>query len=84
VIGTVLGVAVIVVATQTLRAPLDATSRRWMIALLAVVMLQYLLGVFTLILAVPVALGVTHQAMAMILFGIWLMSVHHARQLRGT
>jgi heme A synthase len=46
------------------------------------VALQYLLGVLTLIHVVPVALGVTHQAMAMVLFGVWLLAVHHTRELR--
>ncbi len=82
VIGTVLALAVVVVAWQTLTAPLDRRSRRLAIALLAVVMIQYLLGVFTLIHAVPVALGVAHQAMAMLLFGVWIAAVHHARALR--
>jgi heme a synthase len=40
---------------------------------------QYLLGVFTLLLVVPVWLGVTHQAAAMILFGIWLVWAHRVR-----
>ncbi len=82
VIGTVLGVAVLVVVWQTLIAQLDQLSRRFAIALLGAVMIQYLLGVFTLVQAVPVALGVTHQAMAMVLFGIWVLAVHHARRLR--
>jgi heme a synthase len=37
---------------------------------------QYLLGVLTLLLVVPVWLGVTHQAAAMVLAGIWLWWVH--------
>ena len=82
VIGTVLGVAVLVVVWQTLTAQLDQLSRRFAIAILGAVSIQYLLGVFTLVQAVPVALGVTHQAMAMLLFGIWVMAVHHARGLR--
>jgi cytochrome c oxidase assembly protein subunit 15 len=81
VIGTVLGIATLFVGWQTLKAPLDQTSRRWAIALITVVLLQYLLGVFTLINAVPVALGVTHQAVAMVLFGVWVAAVHHARGL---
>ena len=82
VIGTVLGIAVIVVVWQTLTAPLDQKSRRLALTLLAAVMLQYVLGVLTLLHAVPVSLGVSHQAMAMVLFGIWIMAVHQSRQLR--
>ena len=31
----------------------------------------------TLLFLVPVALGVTHQATAMIVFGVWLAWLHH-------
>ena len=82
VIGTLLGLGVAVFVWQTLTAPLDQTSRRFAIVLLCTVLGQYLLGVFTLVNAVPVALGVTHQAMAMILFGVWVLAAHHARGLR--
>ncbi len=82
VLGTLLGVAVLVYVWQTLTARLDRTSRRYALALLGIVSVQYLLGVFTLIKAVPVTLGVTHQATAMLLFGLWLMALHHARLLR--
>lgn len=82
VIGTVLALGVIVVVWQTLAAPLDRTSRRLAIGLLITVLAQYLLGVLTLVNAVPVALGVTHQALAMVLFGVWVLAAHHARGLR--
>jgi len=80
-LGTVLALAVIALATHMLRAPLDRATRRFALALLAIVGVQYLLGVLTLVNAVPVALAVTHQAMAMVLFGAWVMIVHHARGL---
>jgi heme a synthase len=40
---------------------------------------QFALGVLTLLLAVPVTLGVVHQAMAMLLFGVWLVWLHRLR-----
>jgi heme a synthase len=82
VIGTLLGIAVLFVSWRTLNTQLDRTSRRYAVALMLAVLLQYVLGVLTLVNAVPVALGVMHQAMAMILFGIWVTAVHHARTLR--
>jgi heme a synthase len=83
VIGTVLGLAIIAFVGWVLQAPLDRTTRRLALALLLLTTVQYVLGVFTLLNAVPVLLGVTHQAMAMILFATWLIMLHHSRQLRG-
>lgn len=60
---------------------LDQASRTLNGALAGLVALQYLLGVATLILIVPVSLGVTHQAAAMILVGLWLYWLHHAQHL---
>ena len=82
VLGTVLALAVIGVFVRTRRNDLDHGSRSFAAAMLALIIVQYLLGVLTLIKAVPVALGVTHQATAMVVFGIWVMWLHHTRQLR--
>jgi heme a synthase len=82
VLGTVLGVAAIALFLRVLRSDADPVSRRFNVALLGLVLAQYLLGVLTLIYHVPVSLGVAHQAMAMVIFGVWLMWVHHARELR--
>ena len=81
VLGTVLTLAIVVVAWQTRTAQLGHTARRFAAALLLIVGGQYLLGVLTLLHAVPVALGVAHQATALLLFGVWLGAVHHAKQL---
>jgi cytochrome c oxidase assembly protein subunit 15 len=81
VLGTLLALGVMALAWHMLRAPLDRTARRYGWLLLTVVSVQYLLGVLTLVNAVPVALGVTHQAVALVLFGIWVAASHHAREL---
>lgn len=79
VLGTVLLVGAAAVHGRLGAVPgVDRTSRRmgaWFLGLLAV---QYLLGVITLILAVPVSLGVAHQAVALILTGVWVVWMHHA------
>ncbi|MEX2531288.1 MAG: COX15/CtaA family protein [Gemmatimonadota bacterium] len=63
------------------RAPdLDSHARLLNPALFGMIGAQYLLGVLTLLLVVPVWLGVTHQAMAMILVGVWLVWVHSVRE----
>ena len=59
----------------------DRASRRYAGALTGVVATQYALGIATLLLAVPVSLGVIHQATAMVLFGVWLAWLH--RVVRG-
>lgn len=81
VIGTLLALAVVAVCVPLLRRPVDAGSRRFAGAMLALMLLQYLLGVLTLLLRVPVALGVAHQALAMVIFGLWVAWLHHARHL---
>jgi heme a synthase len=52
-------------------------------AFLWLILAQVGLGIATLILAVPVVLGVAHQAMAMVIFGIWLAWLHSVHNLRG-
>jgi heme a synthase len=81
VLGTLLGVAVLLFFFQVLRAGVDAVSRRLNATLLALMAVQYVLGVLTLIYFVPVTLGVMHQGMAMILFGVWVGWTHHVRNL---
>ncbi len=58
---------------------LPVRSRRAVDALLAVVLLQFGLGVSTLLLAVPVPLGVAHQAGALLLFTAALVAHHSLR-----
>lgn len=50
-------------------------------ALLHTAVLQVALGITTLILAVPIVLGATHQAVAMLLFTVTLYLVHALRRV---
>jgi heme a synthase len=52
-------------------------------AFLWLIVAQFGLGVSTLLLAVPVVLGVAHQAMAMVIFGVWLDWLHRVHNMRG-
>jgi cytochrome c oxidase assembly protein subunit 15 len=81
-LGTLLGLAAIGLFFAVRRAPADAHSQRLNGVLLALIVVQYALGVLTLIRFVPVSLAVTHQATALIVFGAWLWWVHHVRNLR--
>jgi cytochrome c oxidase assembly protein subunit 15 len=79
VLGTVLALAVVGVFVQAIRGGADPTTRRYAAAFLGLTAVQYLLGVLTVIWVVPVAIAVTHQAVALILFGVWIAWAHHLR-----
>jgi cytochrome c oxidase assembly protein subunit 15 len=81
VLGTVLGLVVIGVWLMVRRSDADRHSRRLNTAFLVGILVQYLLGVLTLIYFVPVSLAVIHQATAMVLFGVWVWWWHHVREL---
>jgi heme a synthase len=81
VLGTVLALAVLAMFIQVARATVDTLSRRLNGTMLALMAAQYLLGVLTLIYFVPVTLGVIHQGMAMVIFGVWIVWLHHVRTM---
>jgi heme a synthase len=76
VIGTVLLLLVIGFFAGVRRRVSDVRQLRYNTAFLSLIGVQYALGVATLLMFVPVSLGVIHQATAMILFGIWLAWLH--------
>jgi heme a synthase len=55
------------------------SSRRIVNLLLLTGIAQVLLGIFTLVLAVPISLGVLHQLVAVVLFGLAVLTVHQLR-----
>lgn len=81
VIGTLLALAVLVFVVRALRAGLDPRSRTHALVLLALMAVQYALGVLTLIYYVPIPLAAAHQATALVLFLAWVSWLHHARNL---
>mgnify|MGYP001095154975 CR=1 FL=1 len=81
VLGTLLALVVLGFYVQVRRSDADAGSRRLNGVFLVLILVQYLLGVLTLLYFVPVALAVIHQAAAMVLFGVWVWWWHHAREL---
>ena len=83
VIGTVLLLAVVYLGVRVLGRVRDPVSRRYAAAFTALMAVQYGLGIATLLLVVPVSLGVIHQATAMILFGVWLAWLHHVVRSRA-
>jgi cytochrome c oxidase assembly protein subunit 15 len=81
VLGTLLLIVVIGFALKAKALQLDPRTARYAKVFLLTVVLQYALGIATLLLAVPVALGVLHQTVALLLFGLWLSMLHRTRQL---
>ncbi len=75
-LGTLLLVMVIYIWARVMFSSVDHTLKWWGVALLGIVLLQYLLGVFTLLYHVPISLGVIHQAAAMLLFGVVIGFYH--------
>lgn len=76
-LGTLLALLIIGLWIKTKFSPTEKELSRRVDILLGVILIQYLLGVFTLLYQVPVALGVIHQAMAMILWIAWLVYFHY-------
>jgi cytochrome c oxidase assembly protein subunit 15 len=72
--------SVLVLWGASWRVALPPRSRRGMNALLAAVLLQFGLGVSTLLNAVPLSLGVAHQAGALLLFTAALVAHHSLRE----
>jgi heme a synthase len=79
VLGTLLAVATIWLYVVATRQQSDPLSRRFGATLLLLMAVQYTLGIATLLYAVPVTLGVIHQAAAMVIFGVWISWLHHLR-----
>jgi len=70
---------VVVFWTKARNAGLPKRARIGVNALLHTVVLQILLGIATLLMAVPVVLGVAHQAVALLLFTVALFTMHALR-----
>jgi cytochrome c oxidase assembly protein subunit 15 len=80
-LGTLLALAVVGLFLVVARQKTDRLTRRLNVAFATLIGAQYLLGVLTLLYFVPVTLGVIHQATAMVIFGVWVVWMHHVRHL---
>lgn len=59
---------------------ISSIQRKSLIAMIIVVFVQFLLGIFTLLYAVPVVLGVVHQAGAFLLLGTVVFTLFQFRK----
>ena len=80
-LGTLLLAAAWVLQRRVRQLKMDPASRLLSAALLSAVAAQYALGVMTLVYSVPMGLALAHQAMAALLVGLWVVTVHHVRHL---
>ena len=78
--GTLLVLISLVIWIRAFMLKTNFNLKMWALSLLAVLLIQYAVGVFTLIYHVPLWLGVLHQALAMVLFGVALGLVHFLRK----
>lgn len=78
-LGTALLLASLGFVLSVRGAGVDARALRPGRAFALLVVAQYALGVATLLLVVPVALGVLHQALAVVMLGVWLVWLHRVR-----
>jgi cytochrome c oxidase assembly protein subunit 15 len=72
---------VIFLLIKSTRFELNSTQKRSLVALVVIVFFQFFLGVFTLLYAVPVWLGVTHQVGAFFLLGAVVFSMSSFRKM---
>ncbi|GAC1480527.1 MAG: hypothetical protein NVS2B11_05410 [Acetobacteraceae bacterium] len=79
-LATITGLLALGTAGWGWRASRDPAVRRAMLALGLAVTMQYVLGVTTLLLVVPVALGTLHQAAAILLLTASLVALHLHRR----
>lgn len=78
VLGTILALSVIGLSIKTTMDTRVSRGLQLRVhVLVALIVVQYVLGIFTLLYFVPVALGVAHQAMAMVFWVAWLAYYHY-------
>ncbi len=80
VLATVLLIGAIAFFTKVRRDPGLARFHSLSLAFSGLIVLQYCLGITTLLTHVKTAIGVTHQATALIIVGVWLTYLHQVRQ----
>lgn len=75
--GTVLGLFVITFAVHITRYAENVNTKTWGYVLLIIVLIQYLLGIITLLLNVPIWTAAMHQVAALLLLGVSVGFFHY-------
>jgi len=76
ILGTLLTLMVFGLWLKTLLQETASNFIRYSSTLLGIVIVQYLIGILTVLYQVPVALGVLHQGLAMVFLVAWLKSAY--------
>lgn len=79
-LAIILGVMAIGMWVRSWQVKSTFTTKMWVLGILTVVLIQYLVGVLTLVYHVPLWMGVLHQAVAMILFGIVIGALNYVKK----
>jgi heme a synthase len=79
-LATLLGLAVIVYWIRLYLAKTSRSAKMWGLGILAIILIQYALGVFTLITHVDITLAVLHQLFALILIATLLIAIYRVKQ----
>lgn len=82
-LGTVLGFGTLALFLMVRKVEDDRPSRKLNLTFSLLILIQYLLGVLTLLFLVPITLGVAHQALALVIFGVWVAWVHRLHWLES-
>ncbi len=79
-LATIMGLGAIAYWVRLYMAKTSKSAKLFGLGIFAVVLIQYLLGVFTLITHVDLTLAVLHQFFALILVGILLLALYRVKQ----
>jgi cytochrome c oxidase assembly protein subunit 15 len=82
ILGTFLSLMVILMWTKMQFTELESVLRKRGLALLLIIIVQYSIGIITLLFHVPVILGVIHQAGAMLFMMGWLFLLNPLSQMK--
>lgn len=84
VLGTLLTLVTVGVAVRSRALSGDRPSARYSAVLAGLMVLQFALGALTVVLYVPLVLGMLHQLTAVAILGVWVVWAHHVtRNAKG-
>jgi cytochrome c oxidase assembly protein subunit 15 len=78
-LATALLISSFTLTLRVIRDPALVAFRRWSVVLAATILLQYALGILTLLSQVRIGLGVAHQVVALTIVGVLLTFLHKIR-----
>ncbi|REL38858.1 hypothetical protein DYD21_02590 [Rhodohalobacter sp. SW132] len=83
VFGTVLGVLIVITWVRSFVAETPFTTKKWLLAIFALFLVQYALGVFALIYHVPPLMGLSHLLLSFLLIAVSTRLLYHVQSKRS-